>query len=321
MGRIMKRKICACELLLLLTVLGPWSDELHAQSRQVKQYSIDEFLGTTNYTGASFSRTGEKLLVSSDHSGIFNAYAIPVDGGEPVQLTASTDEAIFAISYFPEDERFLYLSDEGGNELSHIYVRDEDGTVEDLTPGDRLKASFFGWSADDRSFFVATNERDRRFFDVYEYDTETYERELIYENEEGRNVAAISPDKRYFAVLKVNSNADRDIFLYDRKTKAMRLLTDFEGSVQNGAQNFWGDQAFSPDGEALYYTTDWDHEFTYLVRQDVETGEIEGLIKPDWDVSDLYFSKNGKYFVITVNNDASTEVFSFTTAKPKPCVF
>ena len=72
--------------------------------RRYRKYTIDEFLGTTNYTGASFSPDNSKILVSSDASGIYNAYTIPT-GVEPEQLTHSTDNSIFVIGYFPRDER------------------------------------------------------------------------------------------------------------------------------------------------------------------------------------------------------------------------
>src|SRR5436305_5532699 len=128
--------------------------------RQVKAYTIDQFLANTAYGGASFSPDGRKLLVGSNQTGVFNAFAIPVEGGKPVQLTDSKVSAIQAIGYFPHDERFLYASDQGGNEKDHIYVQNPDGKVEDLTPGDNLKAEFFGWAPDEKSFFFGTNERD-----------------------------------------------------------------------------------------------------------------------------------------------------------------
>ena len=64
----------------------------------------------------------------------FSLVAVPVAGGDPVALTHSTDNAIFAVSFFPRDDRILYSSDQAGNEISHLYRRDEDGTVTDLTP-------------------------------------------------------------------------------------------------------------------------------------------------------------------------------------------
>ncbi len=81
--------------------------------KSVKQYPIEEFLRTTRYAGASFSPDNEKILVSSDESGILNAYAIPVNGGPAKQLTHSTKESILSHGYFPGDVRFLYSADQG----------------------------------------------------------------------------------------------------------------------------------------------------------------------------------------------------------------
>ena len=86
-----------------------------------------DFYSNVEYTGASFSPDGSRILVSSNRSGMYNAYTIPMAGGEPQPLTSSTGNSIFAVSYFPTDERILYTSDQGGNELDHLYVRNPDG--------------------------------------------------------------------------------------------------------------------------------------------------------------------------------------------------
>ena len=64
----------------------------------------------------------------------------------------------------------------------------------DLTPGAKLKASFAGWTPDGTAFFVASNERDARYFDLYRYDSATYERALVYRNEHGHFPKEISGD-------------------------------------------------------------------------------------------------------------------------------
>ena len=91
-------------------------------------YSAREFFETVSVAmvGAqahAFSPDGRTLLISSDASGAFNAYELPIDGGEPIRLTNSADNAIFAVSWFPDDRRLLYTYDGGGNELNHIIVR------------------------------------------------------------------------------------------------------------------------------------------------------------------------------------------------------
>src|SRR5262245_18868610 len=60
-----------------------------ATSRPSKRYTIEQFIATTTVGGASFSPDESKILFSSNQSGIFNAYVVPVAGGEPQALTAS----------------------------------------------------------------------------------------------------------------------------------------------------------------------------------------------------------------------------------------
>ncbi|WP_418887394.1 DPP IV N-terminal domain-containing protein, partial [Klebsiella pneumoniae] len=79
-----------------------------------------------------------------------------------------TKESTYAVSYFSNDARFIYTYDRGGNENNHLYLRELDGTERDLTPGEKVKANFLGWSHDRKSFFFSTNERDQRFFDIFE---------------------------------------------------------------------------------------------------------------------------------------------------------
>src|SRR6185436_1408604 len=49
-----------------------------------------DFYDNKGFLGASFSPDGQKVLVGSNASGIWNAYAIPVAGGEPEALSTST---------------------------------------------------------------------------------------------------------------------------------------------------------------------------------------------------------------------------------------
>jgi dipeptidyl aminopeptidase/acylaminoacyl peptidase len=282
------------------------------ETRPVPQYSIEQILDTTAYTGASFSADGKSILVSSDRSGVFNAWSIPADGGEPVALTESTTDAVNVESWFPADQRFLYTSDQGGNELSHVFVREVDGSVSDLTPGDKLKASFRGWSRDDRSFFVATNEREPRFFDLYELAADGYKRTLLYRNDAGYELGPVSVDKRFIALRETRTETDTDIHLYDRQTGRDRVLTAHTGEVYNDPQEF------SRDGRWLYYLSDEASEFRYLVRMDLESGRREVIEKPDWDVEGAGFSRHGTYLWIAINADARTELRLYVAKSMQP---
>jgi dipeptidyl aminopeptidase/acylaminoacyl peptidase len=270
--------------------------------REVKQYSIEQFMNTEAIGGSSFSHDEKLILYSSKKTGIYNAYTVPVEGGEPVQVTDSKTNSIFAVSFFPNDNRILYRSDQGGNEINHIYLRNEDGSIKDLTPGDKARSLFYGWSHDEESFFYGSNKRNPKFMDVYEMNIETFAPAMIYKNDEGIDVGAISNDKRYFALTKTITNNNTEMYLYDRETKKLTHLTKHEGDVS------YSPQTFSPDSKYLLYLTDEGSEFTHVRRYDIAAATSEKIDEAPWDISFTDFSWNGKYRVVGVNNDARTEI-------------
>jgi dipeptidyl aminopeptidase/acylaminoacyl peptidase len=277
-----------------------------AQAEPVR-YSAETFFNTTSYglaspSGYAFSADGGTLLVTSDKSGVFNAYALPVAGGEPQPLTSSPDNATFPASFFPNDERMLFTADKGGDELDHVFVRERDGTVKDLTPGEKVKADFVGWNADGKTFYLSSNERNPEMFDIYAYDAATYARRLTFKNE-GYSLGAMSRDGRWVAMVKERTSADNNLYVADLKTGgAPKLLTPHQGNVSYGAYDF------TPDGKSLVYATneagEWNQAWTY----DLAGGGKRPMIQADWDVMFVAYSPAGRYRVSAINADASTEL-------------
>ncbi len=267
-------------------------------------YTAEEFYKTTSVFGSSINHSGSAVLVSNDDSGIFNAYKVPVDGSKTTQLTFSTEESIFVESWFPKDDRFLYSADKGGDELNHLFVKDLEGNEVDLTPGEGLKAMMLSWHEDDDSFFVMTNERDAKYFDVYQYNTADYSRNLIYKNDSGFTVESMSPNGRFIALSKNHSNSNTDLYLVDLRLKMNkpRLITEHEGDVSYYAYTF------TKDNKQLLYATNEFGEFNQAWTYDIATSESELNYKADWDVSFSYFSKDGRYQITGINADAQTQL-------------
>lgn len=287
-------------------------DAKASSPRKVKRYSIEQFMDTVRIGGSSFSHDEKQILFHSNETGIFNVYAVPVAGGEAKRLTDSKQESTYAVSFFPSDSRFLYAYDRGGNENDHLYVREADGTERDLTPGEKTKANFLGWSHDRKSFYYSTNERDPRFFDVYEMSVGDFKPALVFKNEQGLDFGAVSNDKRYIAFSKTgDSTVDSDIYLYDARTKEAKLITPHKGEISFAAH------AFDPQSKYLYYSTDEGGEFSYLKRYELATGKTEDVERADWDIWGTYFSRNGKYRVTVINEDARTVIKIYDAATGK----
>jgi dipeptidyl aminopeptidase/acylaminoacyl peptidase len=277
---------------------------------KVKSYTIDQFYKNIKVRGGSFSPDDSQLLVSSNETGIFNTYTLATDGSSKDQLTSSDVNSNFAISYFPEDDRVLFTADDGGNENYKLFMKSPDGGVRDLTPYDSVRNSFVGWSHDRQSMFISSNQRDQRFMDIYErsissLDEEVSFGEMIYQNNNGWDVSAISKNKRFFALSQAITSADSKIYLYDRETNETKDISEHEGDVQ------YNPQYFNNDNTELYFLSDEGSEFVYLTKMNLSSGEVEKVYEDEWDVLYAYSSYNEKYRVIGVNQEAKTVVHIF----------
>lgn len=297
----------------LMLVGAAWADD------PAPKYTAKEFYETTAVAGASFSADESRILFSSDATGIFNVYSVPVAGGKTMQLTDSRQDAFRAIAFFPNDDRFLYAADQGGNEISHLYVKETNGSTKDLTPGEKTKAQFADWSGDLKSFYVLMNERDPQHFDLYRYNIEGYAREMVFQNEGGFNVSDVSRDSRWIALTKVRNNADSNVYVVDLKSARPEptLITPHEGNINHGVA------AFTPDSKALYYTTNAGREFD-AVQSCPLAGAGNGtrdhalVEQAPWDIVATTFSWDGKLRVTSINADARTQVKVVEAAGGKP---
>lgn len=294
----MKRKF----IFLMLSFLFLFSckkEEKKEEKREIGTYSIAQFMDNETVFGNSFSPDNSKLLVTSNRSGIFNIYTVPVTGGEFKSITNSDSSSVYGISFFPEDERILFRMDDNGDEIYKIYVKNGD-SIHRLTPAKNARALFYTWANDDKSFYYASNQRDNRFMDLYKMDIKTFTPKLVYENNEGYEISAISNEGNYLTLSKALNTNDSDLYLYNLKDEELTKINQEQSA--NAAQDF------SEDDKFLYYTTDSGSEFSYLMKYDISNKTSEKVLEKEWDIMGMGFSKNGKYRIIYVNEDAANIV-------------
>ena len=268
-------------------------------TQNIQQYSIETLMSNNRSSGGYFSKDADKLIYSSDKSGIFNIYEVDLSTNEETQLTDSKEESFFVRGYSPNTGEVIYSADKGGNENSHIYLIREGNSI-DLTPGENTKASYVGWTNDELGMYIISNSRDPRFFDLYKIDIETLESEMVFKNDSGYNLNSISNNDRYL-VLSLNlSRSEQKLFLYDVRSNQQVEISD-------KVANFSG-QNFDKNDENYFYTTNYDSEFYYLMSYNLKNGERSTVYKTNWDVAFSYLSKNNSYRVTAVNEDAQNKL-------------
>ena len=261
-------------------------------AKQTPRYTIEQFMDTTRVAGLSFSHDETSVLVSSNKTGIFNAFSVPIAGGPMKQLTFSTDDDIRGVACFPNDSRIVYARDKGGIESRHLCVLEEDGRHVDLTSGTGIKAGLRRWTRDGKYLYCVTNERDPRYFDLYKIDCENYQRILLLEGNDDDVFIDVSNDERWGLFIRSNTTADTDIFLYDFAENVMQNLTSHDGSIRHHSPYF------DLESENVFYSVSDGEAKTDVYRYTVATGKT--YLEREIDCASVgeHISYNGRYRVV-----------------------
>lgn len=284
----------------LSSLLLLWASCQAPEPKKIVQYGIDLFFQNTSIRGGYFSSDESKIAYTSDASGIYNIYEVDLSSGETSQRTQSEKESLYVLSYIPDSNALLYSADKGGNEISHLYLLNEDNSSQDLTPQVDEKARFFGWSKDRSHFYYQSNKRDSRYFDLYKMKVGQWKSVLVYENRQNLSLQTLSNNERYFLLSKALTTSTNDFYLFDNKTRELTKISDTPGSYSSAG--------FSDDNRQFFYRTDVGKEFDYLKSYTIETGEQKVIYESDWDVMYSYLSENETYRVVGINEDGKTNL-------------
>ena len=266
-----------------------------SQKIAFENYDIEEFFNNVAISGGYFSSSSDKLIYSSNESGIYNIYEVNINNGVASQLTHSEKESFFIRSYVPNSDAFLYSADKGGNEISHLYLQKRDGDVLDLTPGENEKSSFYKWSKDNTTLYYLSNKRDSRYFDLYKMSVSDWKSSLIYENNNNMSVSSISDNEEYLLLSNSITTSENNFFLFELSSGKVSEISSAPGSYSSAG--------FSSDNKSFFYITDVGKEFAYLMEYNIGSGDSSVLFETNWDVMYSYLSKSGKYRVIGINED------------------
>lgn len=282
-----------------------------------RPYSAEHIFSTVNIAlpaagGLAFSRDGQSILFTSDENGTANAYIVAANGGRATAMSKAAADGLVARSFFPNDDRLLLTGDQGGNERTHIFVREVGGTIRDLTPGEAVRAEFLGWSSDGAEFHILSNQRDPARSDLYAIDARSYSVRMIL-MADGREILHVAPNGRWAVLIDRMGSMDSNLYLADIEAgTAPRLITPHIGRA------LYGSLGFSPDSRTLFIDTDAHDEFTEAWRYDLTTGSFEPYLKGAWDIAWINFSRSGRYRAAAFNEDGRTElsVVDLRTEKP-----
>jgi dipeptidyl aminopeptidase/acylaminoacyl peptidase len=285
------------------------------KARTPKQYTIEQLYNNQSIGAAGFNSDESKILIQNNTTGIYNIFELNIADTTSEALTSSEKESFFAVDYLPSSNKFIYSADSGGNENSHLYLMAKgDVSAKDITPWPNSVNSFLGWSDNKKAIYVVSNKRNPKYFDVWKLDTTSWKPILLFQNDSGLDVSAISKSERYIALTKSITTDKNELYLFDSNTTKMtRLSNDNEAT--------WNASAFERNDSILYYTTSDGAEFSYLVKYDIKSGIAKKVFEDKWDVQGMSLSEHEKYRTVFINEDGKNKVLLFDHATDKPISF
>src|SRR6266487_2388299 len=132
--------------------------------------------GNPERADPQISLDGSQLSwLAPDTNSVLNVWVSAMDGANPHPATNETDYPIHYYRWAADGNHILYLHDNNGNEIDHLFSADlMTSNVRDLTPFRGVRAqNVLIDSRHPGSAFVAMNLRDRNVFDMYRVGLQT----------------------------------------------------------------------------------------------------------------------------------------------------
>lgn len=279
-------------------------------------YPFERYLNVRNAYGPTFSPDGQRLSFLTDITGVAEIWNVPVDlqaalPAWPEQLTFR-GERVSSVAYSPVESLMLVAADTGGSELDQMYTLSQDGSeFTALTDQPKVMYRSGTWSPDGQRVVYASNERDPRFFDIYERVMASGETRLLWQQDSTNFPAAYSPDGAQVVVQRMHSNIFTQLFLLDTTSGEARALTP---DTAEGPSEFLN-PSWAADGSGLYVISNRGRDFQCLAWLDLATSELTYLRDEAWDLERLDLTHDGRHMALVVNEDGYSRLELFDVAQ------
>ncbi len=255
----------------------------------------------------SFSPDGGRLAFVSDLNGVPQIWVVDSGGGWP-RLVTGLDDQVGGVSWSPEGDWLSFSLAPGGGMNTQVYLVRPDGTdLRRLTDGGAENNWLGGWSHDGRLLAISSNRGGASSMDAYAYDTRAGELREIAENPGIGVLADLSRDGGRAVLWRMESRSDDNLFLLDLEDRSESLLTPHEGPGS------FGGGRFSPDGSAVYLSSNADRDLIGFARVEIgegdEVGPIEYLaVRDDAELSTFVITEDGRTAALIWNVAGRSEL-------------
>lgn len=197
--------------------------------------------GNPDKTLVRLSPDGEHLTyIAPDNNGVLNIWI--AKSSEPLEASVITNDknrGIRSYRWCYDNKHILYMQDEKGDENFRIYIYNIISKKTQLiTPKSGVRASITGASINKpNEILISTNEINKQFFDIYKYNLDSGQKELVFKNEKFSGFVTDEDLNIRIAVLQ-NHEAEEEYFILKDGASHPMMTVSAEDTSNTGIIGF-----------------------------------------------------------------------------------
>ena len=248
------------------------------------------------------SPDGNWILFSSDRTGTWDAWLLPVSKGEPQGDPQLIRREIGLIGPMGISRKGSFYYSTPGFTTDIFYASIDPITGEVKEPAKKYPLSYEGHNhrpglSPDGKNLVYVSDRAQRALCIYSLESGD-EREISLKGRfRGFGRSRWTPDGRSILISGDEKERGRGWYKVDLQTGNTTLI------VPHGSWSL----AAAPDGKTVYYDKLTSKEFFQIMKRDIETGEEQELYRiPPYDNNTLALSPDGRRLALMMRENETT---------------
>lgn len=275
--------------------------KLAAYDKGDYKYKVADYFAKPKASSFQLSPNGKYMSYKEkDANGKNHVYVKDIATGDVKRAIEEKDELIKGYGWI-NDERLVFMMDQGGNENYHLYATNLDGSnTKDLTPFEGVQAQIINGLKEDKDHvIIQMNKNNRQIFEPYKLNVVTGEMVLLFENKDlAEPIQGYEFDKNgeLRGYSKMVNGVESHLYYKDLATGEFNLLKKMRWDDSFNVISF--NYASSNKDEA-YVMTNLDSDKARIVLYDLKANKIikEVFSNPSFDVSGISLSRKRNYEV------------------------
>jgi dipeptidyl aminopeptidase/acylaminoacyl peptidase len=256
-----------------------------------KQIPLEDFFKNPEKTYFQISPDGKYFSYTAPYEDRMNIFVQKIGSKKATRLTSETDRSIMGY-YWANNNRILYLKDDGGDENFALYGVDRNGkNLKCLTCFEGVRTTIIDDLEDiEDEVIIGLNKRNAQVFDPYRLNIKTGELTMLAENPGNIQGWMMDHEGKLRIAVAIVDGVNVQIQYRDTEDEefAPVLTTSFKESVDLSFFDF--------ENKHVYATSNLGRDKSAVVLFDIKNGkEIEVLYENDeYDVSGVSYSRKRK---------------------------